>query len=71
MKKLDLGSTVVMLANLGVIIGIGFLVIEIQQSNRIATAETEIEIRAQLSEVNEAFYAVPGMAALLVKALML
>jgi hypothetical protein len=33
MKKIDLGQTITILANIGVIVGIGFLAIEIQQTN--------------------------------------
>ena len=41
---------------------------EIRQANMIATATAEIEIRALFSEINEAFYAVPEINELLVKA---
>jgi len=67
MQRIDLGRTLGTLANLGVIVGIVFLIAEIQQSNRIATAATEIEIRSLLSGINEALYAVPGVAEFLVK----
>ena len=56
------------LANVGVIVGLVFLVLEIRQANRIATASTEIEIRSLFSELNEAMYAVPEFDVLLVKA---
>lgn len=56
------------LANVGVIIGLVFLVLEIRQANRIATAATEIEIRSLFSGLNESMYAVPGFDELLVKA---
>ena len=68
MKKIELATALGAIANLGVIAGIFFLIIEIQQSNQIATATAEIEIRGLFSEINGAYYAVPGMADLLVKA---
>jgi hypothetical protein len=40
MKKIDLGQTITILANVGVIAGIVFLAIELQQNN--ALLETEI-----------------------------
>ena len=41
MKKIDLGQTINTLANIGVIAGIIFLAIEIQQNNRLLLAEAE------------------------------
>ena len=55
------------LANLGVIVGLMFLVMEIRQANRIATATAEIETRSMFSEINEAIYGVPEIGQLLVK----
>ena len=43
-------------ANLGVLVGIIFLTYEIQQSNRIATSTTEIELRNQMGVINSAIY---------------
>ena len=68
MRKIDTGQVAATLANIGVIVGIIFLIVEIQQANKIATVAAEIEIRALFSEVNEALYAVPGFSDLLVKA---
>ncbi len=68
MRKLDSSQLAATLANIGVIIGLIFLVLEIQQGNKIATATTEIEIRSLFSELNEALYAVPEVNELLVKA---
>lgn len=68
MKKIDVNSSLSLIANIGVVVGIIFLVVEIQQSNRIATASTEIEIRGLFSGINESVYAVSGMAELLKKA---
>jgi hypothetical protein len=39
LKKLDLAQTVGILANVGVIVGIGILVLEIQQNNALMAAE--------------------------------
>ena len=41
MKQIDLGQTVTILANLGVIAGIIFLGVELQQNNRLLTAEAQ------------------------------
>lgn len=67
-SKLSLDRLLSISANFGVLVGILFLIMEIQQANRIATTAAEIEIRSLFSGVNEAAYAVPGMDALLVKA---
>lgn len=68
MRKIFTSQLVSTLANVGVIIGLVFLVLEIRQANRIATATTEIEIRSLFSQLNEAMYAVPEFDELLVKA---
>jgi hypothetical protein len=39
LKKLDFGQTIGILANVGVIVGIGILVLEIQQNNALMAAE--------------------------------
>ena len=67
MKNINASQLVSTLANVGVIIGLVFLILEIQQANRIAEATTEIGIRSLISETNEAQYAVPGFSELLVK----
>lgn len=41
MKKIDLGQIVNTLANVGVIAGIAFLVVEIHQNNQLLTAQAE------------------------------
>ena len=55
-------------ANFGVLVGIIFLAVEVQQSNRIAIAATEISVRDQFSSINEQILANDGLAELLVKA---
>jgi hypothetical protein len=41
MRKIDLGQTIAILANLGVIAGIVFLGVELQQNNRLLSAEAQ------------------------------
>jgi len=53
MKKIDLGQGLTLLANLGVIAGIVFLAVEIQQANRIALVSAEYELRNNFSAINE------------------
>lgn len=55
-------------ANIGVIAGIFVLVIEIQQSNRMAIASTEIGIRNAYSEFNRSIHSGSNMADLLSRA---
>ena len=57
-----------LLANIGVLIGIVFLVVEVRQSNRIAIATTEISVRDQYRSHNELVLANDAIAELLVKA---
>jgi hypothetical protein len=39
MKKIDLGQTISILANIGVIAGIGFLALEVRQNNELMSGE--------------------------------
>jgi hypothetical protein len=49
LKKIDLGQTISILANIGVIAGIIFLAIELQQNNELLTAEAaNIRLQNQL-----------------------
>jgi hypothetical protein len=64
-ERLNLWLSLV--ANIGVIAGIVFLVIEIQQSNRIAVASTEIAIRNTLASGNQLKYVDGDFANLIVK----
>ena len=41
MKKIELGQTITILANIGVIAGIVFLALELQQNNRLLSAQAE------------------------------
>ena len=57
-----------LIANIGVIIGIVFLALEIQQANRIAIASTEIGVRNNWLQLNESIYANSEVAELWIKA---
>lgn len=57
MRKLDLGQTITVLANVGVIVGIIFLVLELQQNNQQlelqsyqAWVDANMQINAQMSD---------------------
>jgi hypothetical protein len=43
MKKIDLGQMITILANVGVIAGIAFLAIELQQNNQLLSAQARTE----------------------------
>ena len=49
MKKIDFGQTVSILANIGVIAGIIFLAIEVQQNNTLMRAQTRSDIARDIS----------------------
>ena len=55
-------------ANVGVLVGLIILALEIQQANRIAIATTEITVREAWGSVNETIYTNPETVALLAKA---
>ena len=44
MKKIDLGQTLTILANVGVIAGIAFLAVELRQNNEMMRAQTRGEL---------------------------
>jgi len=50
MNKIDLGQTIVILANVGVIAGIVFLAVEIRQNNRIVQAQTRAQIASESAD---------------------
>jgi hypothetical protein len=68
MKKLDLGQTVSIVANLGVIAGIAFLAIEINQANQLARSQTRSEISSSLTTLVQELASDPELAALWVYA---
>jgi len=51
MKKIDVGQTITVLANIGVIVGIVFLAVQISQSNRLA----RLQMRNDIAESIVAF----------------
>lgn len=52
MKKIELGQTLTILANLGVIVGIAFLALELNQANRIGRYTAENARRTQFIQIN-------------------
>ena len=57
-----------LIANIGVIVGIAFLAVEIRQANRIAIASTEIGVRTGWIQLNESIYFSSDVAELWIKA---
>jgi hypothetical protein len=68
LKKIDLRQTIGILANLGVIAGIVFLVIEIQQNNELMVAATRDAQNQRILNYAEQVYVVPGLAEIIAKA---
>ena len=56
MKKLDVGQAVTLLANIGVIAGIVFLAIEIQQNTGEIRSQASLGINDALARMNAAIY---------------
>ena len=67
MKKIDLGQTIGILANVGVIAGIVFLGFELQQNNRFLAAQARSDMRANRASYNELLM-VPEITSVIVKA---
>jgi hypothetical protein len=67
MKRIDVGQTITILANLGVIAGIVFLAAEISQSNRIAIRDARSELTERTYELQSAILHNPETAELMVK----
>ena len=53
MKKIDLGQTITILANIGVIAGIAFLGLELSQNNDLLAAQARYNLRVQRAEANK------------------
>ena len=53
MRKIDFGQALGILANIGVIAGIVFLAIEINQGNQLARAQTRSEVTASIASFLE------------------
>ena len=68
MKKIDLGQTITILANLGVIGGIVFLAFEIRQNTAQMRAEAAYSIHQDVQRMNESEYSDRNLVELLVRA---
>ncbi len=68
MKKIDLGQAVTILANVGVIAGIVFLAVELQQNNELMGAAARAAQNERIQDFVEQRYTVPGLAEILIKA---
>ena len=69
MKKLDLGQTITILANVGVIAGIVFLAIELRQNNRLLVAEAEFNQLQHLQDIGMVLFENPEVADMYTRAL--
>ena len=67
MKKIDLGQSITILANVGVIVGIIFLAIEIQQNNQLLRAEAIGAVLETRMSRNDQIVANEGVAELVTK----
>ena len=68
MKKIDLGQTITIFANIGVIAGIVFLAFELQQNNNLLTTQARATLMAaRLSQQEAVSRNVGGLAEILVK----
>ena len=68
MKKIDLGQTVGILANIGVIAGIVFLALELQQNNELMEAEARAASSDRRTEIPQLVSVNTELANILVKA---
>ena len=68
MKKIDLGQTITILANIGVIAGIAFLAVDLRQNNELMRAAARDAQNARIQEYVEQVYMVPGLAEIILKA---
>jgi cytochrome bd-type quinol oxidase subunit 2 len=64
----NLNKWITLLANIGVLVGLVFLAVEVRQSNRIAIAATEMSVRDKFISLNENVLSNDSVAALLAKA---
>lgn len=68
MKKLDLGQTISIIANIGVIAGILFLAYELRQNNRLMEAGSRTARAERITSVSEMVSATPALAEVLARA---
>lgn len=67
MKRIEIGQSLSILANLGVLAGIVFVALEIRQSNRIAVGTTSYELNRNWMELNELYMTNPDLLSLMVE----
>ena len=67
MKKIDLGQTITILANIGVIAGIVFLAFELGQNNDLLELQIESEDRARVNSMVELVINNPDLSELMAK----
>ena len=65
MKKIDLGQIITILANVGVVIGLVFLTLEIRQNNAQMRAQGAYSINQSVETLNQAIYSDKEFADLL------
>jgi hypothetical protein len=68
MNKIDLGQTIGILANLGVIAGIVFLALEIRQNNTLMTSQSRANQSDQVLSFQADVYSDAGLSEILIKA---
>ena len=68
MKKVDLGQTISILANLGVIAGIVFLAVELRQNNSLMAAQARFNQLSAQAETHIILAENPDLAWALVRA---
>ncbi len=67
MKKIELGQTFTILANVGVIAGILFLAFELRQNNELIRAEARNTQNERIEDFVQQVYTVPGLAEIVLK----
>ena len=68
MKKIDLGQAITILANVGVIVGIGFLAVEVNQNNALLRNEARYNLHLARTAEIEQLALNPGLGELWAKA---
>lgn len=68
MKKIDLGQTITILANVGVIAGIFFLGVELRQNNELLAAQARSDLANRRTGFMEIIMQSPDLSELVVKA---
>ena len=65
--KLDLGKTITILANLGVLVGLVFVGFEVRQNTQESRAEGARSITESVNATNAGIYSDPGLAELIIR----